>query len=567
MSFSLPGGAALFMAGEPADQLFMLRTGRLAAIRREGGQETRFLGLIRAGEPAGEMSMITGAPHSADLIAVRDCEILALPRAAFFRAIETEPALMIELARLMIGRVREATETASLTGPSVFGFIGVAPGVEVRALVERIAGAVRRLGYSAAVAGVEARTAPTAWFSNIEHAHDFVFYAAEDDETGWKALLARQVDRLVRVAPGGAPPAPNLGSAGLGPLQAQRLVDLILVQPPDADAPIGSEAWAGALAPSRLFQVREAHGPDVERMARVIAGQAVSLVLSGGAARAYAHIGAVAALRERQVPIDFVAGVSTGAVIAAGVAMGWSDAELDRRIRKAFVETSPLDDIAFPLVAMTHGRKVRARLAEHFGDREIGDLWLPFFCVSSNLTTGVYELHRRGLLREALRASLALPGILPPVVKGADVLVDGAVINNFPADIMRSIQPGPIVGVDVGRGRSVDAQDLMDPASVWRWLLSGAWRRGPPIVSLLMRAATVTTGPNIAAAREATDVLVLPMVDDIEIRDWKAYVPAVAAGRQATLAALDKLAGPVTALRRRASIDDPAADATAGATG
>ena len=85
VSFCLPGGVPLFMAGEAADQLFMLRTGRLAALRRDEGQEPRFLGLIRPGEPAGEMSMIAGAPHSADVIAVRDCEILALPRAAFFR--------------------------------------------------------------------------------------------------------------------------------------------------------------------------------------------------------------------------------------------------------------------------------------------------------------------------------------------------------------------------------------------------------------------------------------------------------------------------------------------------
>lgn len=92
----------------------------------------------------------------------------------------------------------------------------------------------------------------------------------------------------------------------------------------------------------------------------------------------------------------------------------------------------------------------------------------------------------------------------------------------------------------------------MDPASVWRWLISGAWRRGPPIVSLLMRAATVTTDRDVAAAREAADVLILPMVDGIEIRDWKAYEPAVAEGRRATLEALDKLAGPVTGLRQQA---------------
>jgi NTE family protein len=290
-------------------------------------------------------------------------------------------------------------------------------------------------------------------------------------------------------------------------------------------------------------------GADVQRLARLMTGQAVGLVLSGGAARAYAHIGAIRVLRERGVPIDFVGGVSMGAVIAGGLAMGWDDSELDRRIRKAFVETSPVDDIAIPLIALTRGGKVRARLAEHFGDIQISDLWLPFFCLSANLTSGEYRIHHAGLAREAIRASLSLPGFLPPVVMEGDVLVDGAVMNNFPTEIMRRVQPGPIVGVDVSRGRSVDARDLERPSSVSRWLLSGAWRRGPPIVSLLMRAATVTTGRNLAAAHEAADVLILPDLDDVEIRNWKDYDAAVAAGALAAEAALDKLDKPVTQLR------------------
>jgi NTE family protein len=240
-----------------------------------------------------------------------------------------------------------------------------------------------------------------------------------------------------------------------------------------------------------------------------------------------------------------------GGVIGAGVAMGWDDAELDWRLRKAFVDSSPVDDIAFPMIAMTHGDKVRDRLAEHFGDRTIDDLWLPFFCVSSNLTTGAVQLHEDGLVRDALRASLSLPGVLPPVISGIDVLVDGAVLNNFPADIMRSMHDGPIVGVDVGRGRSIEARDVHRPKSVIRWLLSGDWRNGPPIVSVLMRAATVTAAREISAAHLATDVLVQPNVDDIEIRDWKAYAPAVAEGRRATLSALAAFHMPITEVRRQ----------------
>ncbi len=556
--FSVPGGMPLFMAGEPADQLYLLRTGRLGAIRREEGHEAQFLGVIRPGEPAGEMALIAGAAHSADVIALRDSEILALPRDAFFHAAESDPEVMTQLARLMILRARQTARKASIGEPSVFGFMAVNLAADARELAEQVAGAIGRLDYSVTVVGSEAQHAPTEWFSNVEHAHDFVLYAAEADETGWKTLVGRQVDRLFRVGRGELAPPEHPDLRAAEPLQKQALIDLILMQPADRTFPSGSAAWADTLQPARIFHVREDRAADIERIARVVTGQSVGLVLSGGGARAYAHVGAIQALHERGVPVDFVCGVSMGAIVGAGLAMGWDDDEMDHRIRKAFVETSPLDDIAIPLIAMTHGLKVRDRLAEHFDDRRIEDLWLPFFCLSSNLTTGAYQLHKRGLVADALRASIALPGILPPSLSNKEVLVDGAVMKNFPADIMRTVQIGPIVGVDVSRGRSIEAADIAVPPSIWHWFLSGDWRRGPPIVSLLMRAATVTSGRDLAAAREATDLLILPTLDKVEIRNWKAYEPAVAAGRAATLAALDKLSVPVTDLRRRPSMEQTA---------
>jgi NTE family protein len=126
---------------------------------------------------------------------------------------------------------------------------------------------------------------------------------------------------------------------------------------------------------------------------------------------------------------------------------------------------------------------------------------------------------------------------------------------------MRASHLGPIVGVDVSRGRSITAQDVADPPSVLEWLRSGRWLQGPPIVALLMRAATVSTGRDLAASREATDLLILPQVDRIDIRNWKAYDETVDAGYTATLEALRALTAPVTELRRRKPQDE-AADAT-----
>ena len=547
--FSLPGGATLFAAGEPADEIYLVQAGKLGAFRKEEGQERQFIGVIRPGEPAGEMAMIAGTPHSSRVVALRDSEILALSREDFFLAADHDPMVMNEVARLMIMRARQGASRASTGDPCVFGFTAADRGGRIRPMIAKIARAMAEMGHSITLVGSEAASAPTEWFSNVEGDHEYVLYVAEAGESAWTTVVSRQVDRLFRVGHADRPPpaGPELHAAET--LQEQQLVDLLLIQPAHLSRPSGSEAWLEATGAARLFHMRAESMADAERMARLLTGRSVGLVLSGGGARAYAHIGALRALMEARVPIDFLGGASMGAVVAAGLAMGWSQEETERRIRAAFVESSPLDDIAFPLIALTHGRKVNSRLAEHFGDVEIPDLWLPFFCISSNLTAGGYQLHQRGRLRDALRASISLPGVMPPSFLAGEVLVDGAVMKNFPADIMRSLQQGPVIGVDVTRGRSLNAMDIEIPHFL-RWLWSGDWRKGPPIVALLMRAATLSTNRDVIAAREATDVLVLPNVDHIDIRDWKAFESGADSGYVATKAALGKLTRPVTELRR-----------------
>jgi NTE family protein len=547
--FSLPGGRVLFHAGEEPDHLYFLVAGRLGVVQRPAGQEPQFLGVIRPGEPAGEMALVAGTRHTASVVALRDSELMAIPREDFLKASAKDPEVMAELAHLMILRARRSGG-APAGEPVVFGFIGICPGAPVRELVDQLQARIVGMGYAVASAGAEVQSAPTEWFSNLEDRHDVVLYAAAYEETHWKSIVGRQVDQLFCVCMAEAAPSDRPLLHAAPPLVEQRLVDLVILHPRGPRSS-GMDAWLDAAPLSRLFHLTTGDPDDVARLARVILGQSVGLVLSGGGARAYAHIGAVRALRRAGVPIDFVGGASMGAIIAAGVALGWDDEELDWRIRKAFVESSPLDDIALPIIAMTHGRKVRARMAEHFGDVEISDLRLPFFCVSTDLTAGSYRVHRRGVVREALRASIALPGILPPYLWEGHVLVDGAVTKNFPTDVMRATHHGPVVGVDVGEAKGLSAEDVRPPRSLWRWLASGEWRRGPPIVSVLMRSATIMTAHEFAAARAYADVLISPEVGPIEIRDWKAYDPAVAAGDRAVVEVLSGLEQPVTELRRR----------------
>jgi NTE family protein len=549
--FSLPGGRTLYSSGDPADTLYLLRAGRLGVIRRDEGQPQQFLGVIKPGEPAGEMALIAGTPHTATVLAMRDSEVLSLPRRSFMMAARKDPALMAEMARLTITRARQAVPRAGSSAPTVFALIGVSEGPPIRPMVEKIERFIMEMGFTVAVLGSETQSAPTEWFSTVEQRHDIVLFIAERGETAWTHLAARQVDRVLLIGRGDqAPPFDPSAFAGRA-IHEHRLMDLVLIQPESRSRPEGSAAWLDAAPATRLFHLRDGNDADLRRMARVLSGTSVGLVFSGGGARAYAHIGVIRALREAGEPIDFVGGASMGAIIGAGAALLWDDEEITRRIRHAFVDSSPLSDIALPLIAMTHGRLVKQRLRDNFGEVLMEDLWLPFFCVSSNLTSGDYHLHQRGQLRRALQASSSLPGVMPPVIWDDSVLVDGAVTNNLPTDIMRRWHRGPVVGVDVAVAKALTPEDVKRPPSVWAWLASGEWRKGPPVVSLLIRAATVSSARDQNSIKDACDLMVIPTIEGVELRDWKAFEPAVEAGYQEMKASLARLEEPLVDLSRR----------------
>jgi NTE family protein len=546
LTLALPGGGTLFEAGETSGMVYVLRAGRLAAIR--AGNPPELLGLIWPGEAIGEISLLADIPHTATIVAMRDSELLAIPRAAFLDAVLKHPAILLELMRTMIARSRNERAVKKLA--VAFGFLAAGAGPPIRALVERLQREVEKDGVRTILLTAEHLSHPTEWFSDREEEHDFVFYVAETGEAAWAAHCLRQSDRTFWVGRGEPPPvAPfSVGRATLKP------ADLLLVHPHACARPSGGGEWQKSLCCRRIFHAREGNEGDIARLARVITGRSVGVVLSGGGARGYAHVGALRALHEHGVPVDFIGGASMGAVIAAGLACGWDGEEMTARIKTAFVDTNPLSDLAVPFIALTRGRVVDRRLSDNFGDTDILDLWRPFYCVSSDLTNGAHVVHDRGLLRQALRASIALPGILPPVIEGDTVLVDGGVMRNLPIDLMQDMHDGPIVAVDVSIDTGLTPKDIETPRSLAHWAWSGAWRKGAPIVSLLLRSATVTATRDVIAARGAADVFIAPELDGVEIRDWRAFEPAVEAGHRAAVRALESLDCPLTELRVRRAV-------------
>jgi NTE family protein len=548
---SLPGGSTLFTLGEAPDAMYVVLSGCLGAfVPSTDSRPARLMGRVVAGDAVGEMGLISGRARSATVVALRDTELARLSREAFDRVFTRYPQAMLRIAQLTVNRL-ESSQSGTLPrahAARTFTIIPQSIEVDAAGFASNLVAALSSFGRTQLVWSVRGAAHTSHWFHMVEASNDFVVYVADAAATTWSKLCVRQADSLLLLAKADDPEGPWLALTAPreSHITAPQRSELVLLH--EGAIQKGSAArWLTSHPGVMHHHVR--NNDDVSRVARLVTGRGVGLVLSGGGARGFAHIGVLRALRESGVSIDLVGGTSMGGIIAAGVAEGWDLAELRERLWRSFVQTNPLRDYTLPVVSLVSGRKVSALLRREFGEGAIEDLPLPFFCVSSNLTTGHSAVHRTGLVWRWLRASVAIPGVLPPVLHNGEVLVDGGAMNNLPVDCMRELGRGPVIGCDVGADRAFTGHsDDIDVPPLWKlmsWLRGG--RRRPNIFQILWRAGMVNSTAMTAAHREKTDLLLQPPLAQVDMLDWKAFDRAVAAGYEYTLR---RLADPTVAAIR-----------------
>lgn len=531
---SLPGGCLLFEAGSAADAVYFVISGCLGAF----GPDGELVGRITAGESVGEMGLIVSRPRAATVRALRDSELATLSAGTFERVLLGHPEAILRLARLTVERLEDSAAGSERSRmPRTIALMPQHGGVDVAALAADISAALAALGRVEVVTGQRAGAHSSHWFHELEARNDFVVYTADAGDTPWTRLCLRQADVVLLIAH-----AADSASAWPGldwQDGAARRAELLLVH--RGHLVTGAAArWRRLLPGVSCHHLR---GPrDLERVVRLLTGRAVGLVMSGGGARGFAHLGVVKALREHGVPIDLVGGTSMGGILAAGVAADWSDAELAERFRRSFVDTNPLSDFTLPLVSLVSGRKVGLLLRRELGDIDIEDLPLPFFCVSSNLTTGRIAVHQEGPLWRWLRASVAIPGVLPPVFHGGEVYVDGGAMNNLPVDVMRAKGRGPVIGVDVGMDRAFTTDlEATEMPSVWNLFRGRHGRhKRPNILQILWRTGMVNSTAATQLRRTQSDLLLTPALESLDLLDWKSMDRAIEIGYRN---ACERLAG------------------------
>ncbi|MBL0039882.1 MAG: patatin-like phospholipase family protein [Xanthomonadales bacterium] len=404
-------------------------------------------------QSVGELGVLISRPRSATVRALRDSELVRLPATHLDVLAETFPQALLGLARLALRRHGELQTHAA--APRTLALLPQSPGVDLDLFANRLAEDLARFGSVRTLRADEAGQA-AGHYHAIEAASRFVLYVADGSDNAWRQQCRRQADALLFVVRASDAPSSDAAwpdAADEAVARRQYLIVQHLSKPRFGAA----RRWHAFCPRASIHHVRDAR--DNARVARLIGGQSLALVLSGGGARGFAHIGVVKALREAGMEIDSVGGTSIGAIIGAGVAAEWSIEEMTERFRHAFYDTNPLSDYTLPLVSIVSGRKVSRLLRETYGERDIEDLPLPFFCVSANLTKGDAHVHRDGTLWQSLRASVAIPGLLPPVFRGGQVFVDGGVVNNLPVDLMRAQHRGEVIAVDIGGDYALSALD------------------------------------------------------------------------------------------------------------
>jgi predicted acylesterase/phospholipase RssA/CRP-like cAMP-binding protein len=554
----LYGGEVLMRQGEPGDDMFIVLGGRLRVTAAQPNGSPEVIAELGVGDTVGEMALIDGMLRGATVSAVRDTQLARLSKASFEWLLSRHPRTTFAMiAGRLVARLRMETTRARRHRPlATIAVLPASPGVPLRAFAERLAVALSRLGstlhLSSDIADGHLGAAGVAqsfdrehhgahlceWLAERELEHRFVVYESDDGLSPWTERSIRQADHVVLVADASADPAISEIEAELLERSTRYTPrrTLALVHPAGDAAPHGTARWLRHRTITRHMHMRIDDAGDFERLARLTTGNGVALALGGGFARGLAHLGVFRALQELGIPVDAVGGSSMGAMVGAQWALGWSPQDIAMRTSEGFAAS--FDDMTLPFLSFKRGGKHSGLIRDFFGDRQIEDLWFPYFCVSTNLNRSSLKIHTSGSLAVAVTASTRAPGIFPPLVIDGELHIDGGMINNVPVDVMSDFTDGGIViGVDVSPPHELnEVVNYGDDVSGWH----AAWSRfnpnrqkrsyRPSILLVLMRVIEFGGISYRRTKAEMADLYISPEVLRFKRNDFRRFAELADAG-------------------------------------
>jgi NTE family protein len=525
-SIHLTAGEWLFHEGDPAECAYVVQSGRVEVV-----SDDRIIRTVRRGAVIGELAPLTGGTRAASARAQRDCHLWRLGRDEFESLITTDQQFALALCRALGNKLAEhRSPVTRWQPPRRIALVPLTVGLSTDDLADRLAAELAPAGEAAVLRPGEFASDDdhVTAIGRAEEGSRYVILGVGDQPGDpWSDAALAEADRVIAVSRG----LPR--SAWLAHALALHGCELLSL------GSSTSGELLRALEPTAVQTVPDetAMGRWVALVARRLAQRSVGIVFSGGGARAFAHLGVVEALRAAGVQLDRVGGVSMGAIVAGTVALEMDDDTMFQTFHRYFVDQNPSGDYTLPAFSVVRGLRTRRLLAEAFGETMIESLPLRFFCVSADLNSRSAFIHREGSLHEAVFASLALPGIFPPVpTSDGRLLVDGGVLDNLPVGAMAADAEGPVIAVDLTRvepwrPRPVTASRSW-PARARR-LITGQDVELPRLAETMLRTLAVGSSDTVAAAREHADIVIRPVMEGAGLLDWKQLPHVRDAGRDA----------------------------------
>uniref|UniRef100_A0A671P103 lysophospholipase n=1 Tax=Sinocyclocheilus anshuiensis TaxID=1608454 RepID=A0A671P103_9TELE len=517
---AVEAGRAVYRQGDKSDSTFIVLSGRLRSVIMKEDGKKELTGEYGRGDLIGVVEALTHQNRATTVHAVRDSELAKLPEGALssikrkFPQVSRSLALHTpgskwdtgnpasNLATVTVLPVSEEVPLTAFTLELQHALLAIGPTLLLTSDIIK-----QRLGSAALDSVHEYRL--SSWLGQQEDIHRIVLYQTDVSLTPWTQRCIRQADCIIIVGLGEQDPAVGELERMLEGSAVRAQKQLVLLHREDGPPPKGTAEWLNMRSwisrhlhlscPRRVFsrrslpKLREMYQrvfqksadrhSDFSRLARVLTGNAIALVLGGGGARGCSQVGIIRALSEAGIPIDLVGGNSIGSMMGALYAEDRSYSRMKIRAREWAMEMTSVFkkvlDLTYPVTSMFSGASFNSSINAVFKDKQIEDLWIPYFNITTDITASTMRVHTDGSLWRYVRSSMSLSGYLPPLCdpKDGHLLMDGGYINNLPADVARSMGAKVVIAIDVGSQDETNLTNYGDALSGW-WLL---WKRLNPL--------------------------------------------------------------------------------------
>uniref|UniRef100_A0A669DFF3 lysophospholipase n=1 Tax=Oreochromis niloticus TaxID=8128 RepID=A0A669DFF3_ORENI len=539
---AVEAGRAVYRQGEKSDSTFIVLSGRLRSVIMKEDGKKELIGEYGRGDLIGVVEALTRQNRATTVHAVRDSELAKLPEGALRSIKRKFPQVVTRLIHLLGQKILQQvngplTGVLALHTPgskwdagnqasnlSTVAVLPVSEEVPLTAFTLELQHALLAIGKK------------EIW-NNAAYIHRIVLYQTDYTLTPWTQRCIRQADCIIIVGLGEQDPTVGELERMLEGSAVRAQKQLVLLHREDGPAPKGTVDWLNMRSwisrhlhlacPRRVFSRRsqpkllelyqrvfekpaDRHS-DFSRLARVLTGNAIALVLGGGGARGCSQVGIMRALCEAGIPVDLIGGTSIGSLMGALYAEDRSLSRLRIRAREWAMEMTSVFrkvlDLTYPITSMFSGASFNSGINNVFKSKQIEDLWIPYFNITTDITASAMRVHTDGSLWRYVRASMSLSGYLPPLCdpKDGHLLMDGGYINNLPADVARSMGAKVVIAIDVGSRDETNLTNYGDSLSGW-WLL---WKRLNPLaekVKVLNMAEIQTRLAYVCCVRQLESV-------------------------------------------------------------